>query len=669
MAEVELSIVMPCLNEERTLKKCIKDAQSFLRRKSIAGEILVVDNGSTDSSVKIAKQCGARVVKESRKGYGSALRAGFKAARGEYIIMGDCDRTYDFAHMTRMWKLMHSCDMVIGDRFKANLEPGAMSLSHRIGVRALSWLARRRFRSRVYDYHCGIRGMRRAAIEKLDFRTTGMEFATEMIALAELKGLKIKQLPVDYRKSVKGRRPKLNTVRDGFRHLDYILVGTMKPFWRDFWRLAGILLVSVLSGLGLLWLVSQIPREDIHENIQESVDYYMSFDNGEMKPFLKDDYGILAGGLYGTMMDFYADSIWLSIAYGYDGSMQSVVSSNCAWNEDVSMGRNLQSQLRGELDADVNYSRYWHGSLVLIRPLLKWFNAQQIYVINGVIIVGLILVIIAMLCKHREYGAAVAFVVAALAAGVPMMAVSFEFAQVFFVTGLISILAMRLVWKDKHKALPYLFFFSGILVNYLDFLTSETLALTIPLLLVLWLMRNKVMKARDFRFIIKIMLFWLAGYALMWLSKWLISWWVLGGDTWLAVGTQIEKRTISREGGFDRLEMLGYALDSNFSSLFPVCFDGVVGLLTLVVACVLILTAAKFARSKTDWLWLTAVVLVTIVPIVRYVVLLEHSVRHFFFAYRALMALVLGFLFVIMRVTDWRKLARCFRGGSARGDS
>ena len=116
MAEVELSIVMPCLNEERTLKKCIKDAQSFLRRKSIIGEILVVDNGSTDSSVKIAKQCGARVVKESRKGYGSALRAGFKAARGEYIIMGDCDRTYDFAHMTLFYNNhLHAQDHYIYD--------------------------------------------------------------------------------------------------------------------------------------------------------------------------------------------------------------------------------------------------------------------------------------------------------------------------------------------------------------------------------------------------------------------------------------------------------------------------------------------------------------------------------------------------------------------------
>ena len=661
MAEVELSIVMPCLNEERTLKKCIKDAQSFLRRKGITGEVLVVDNGSTDSSVKIAKQCGARVVKESRKGYGSALRAGFKAARGEYIIMGDCDRTYDFAHITKMWRLMQSCDMVVGDRFKANLEPGAMSLSHRIGVRALSWLARRRFKSRVYDYHCGIRGMRRAAIEKLDFQTTGMEFATEMIALAELKGLKIKQSPVDYRKSVKGRRPKLNTIRDGFRHLDYILVGTMNPFWRDFWRLAGILLASVLSGLGLLWLVAQIPREDLKENTQKSVDYYLNYDSGEMKPYLTSDYEILGKNLYGTMMDFYADSIWLSIAYSYDGSLRSVIESKYANVKDDSMGENLQKQLNGELEANEEYSRYWHGSLVIVRPLLKWFSAQQIYIIYGVVITGLLLAIILSLCKHCEFAAAGAFAVAALVAGAPLAAICLEYAQVFVVLGVVSLIAMCLVWRDKTKALPYLFFCSGILVNYLDFLTAETLTLTIPLLLALWLMRKQKLEMGGFRLVLKIMLFWALGYVLMWLAKWLVAWLALGGSAWQSVGAQIEKRSVSTEGGFNHFEMLGYAVDMNFSSLFPICFGSWAGLITAIVVCGLLLLATKFPKKQLDWLWVSTVLIVSCVPLLRMLVLLEHEVRHFFFTYRALMALVLGFLFVIIRVADWQRVKSCLK--------
>ena len=643
---VELSIVMPCLNEERTLKRCIKDAQGFLRRKGITGEIIVVDNGSTDRSAEIAKKCGARVIKERRRGYGRALRAGFKVAQGEFIIMGDCDRTYDFAHMTRLWKKMQACDMVVGDRFKAYQEQGAMSLTHGIGVKVLSWLGRRRFKTDVYDFHCGIRGMRRAAIEKLHFRTTGMEFATEMIALAARKGLRIKQIPVDYLKSVKGRRPKLNTIRDGFRHLDYILLGTLKPFWREFWRLATILLVSIGFGLGLLWAVAQIPRLAIEQNVTESADYYGGFD--ELKPNLVEN-------LDNTKVDFYADSIWLSITYGFDGSLRSVIEDKYAYVENAPQDDNLRAQLSGELSANRPYFRYWHGSLVLIRPLLMVLNVSQIYLLNGIILIALFVAIILMLCWHRELAAVGIFAASMIIGGAFFGSISLEYMPVFLVMGITSILAMRMVWRGKRKQLPYLFFASGILVNYLDFLTAETLALTVPLLLVMWLDRKRIKTTRRFKKIMKLPLLWLAGYVLMWLAKWLIAWMVLGNSVWSDVGSQIGARSLGTTEEYSFIQLLCYAIEMNVGSLFPLCLGKIWALISAVIVIVLMIIVCLKRKRGLNWFWIDAVLIISLLPFLGLFLLAEHEARHYFFTYRALAAVVMAFLMFCVEVIDWRR--------------
>ncbi len=644
--KIELSVVMPCLNEARTIKQCVKDAQAFMRRKNIEGEIIVVDNGSTDDSAKLAKACGARVVEEKRRGYGRALRTGFEVARGEYIIMGDCDRTYDFAHMTRMWKRMQSCDLIVGDRFKANLEKGAMSLSHNIGVKVLSWLGRLRFKTDVYDFHCGIRGMRREAIKKLKFRTTGMEFATEMIAEAARNGLRIKQVPVDYRNSVKGRRPKLNTIRDGFRHLDYILVGTMKPFWREFWRLVSILIVSAGVGLGLLWGVAQIPRSMIREQVQESTDYYLSGET--MKPDL-------IGGLYSTKADYYADGIWLSMAYGYDGSLRSVIESKYAYLDDESQGYNMRLQLDGELEINKPYFRYWHGAIAWVRPLLVFLNARQIYALCGVVLMLLFAVIIGMLCRHKEYMAAGIFVLSMLIGGGFLAWISLEYIQVFFVMCITSILMMRAVWKGKRKCLPYLFFVSGIVVNYLDFLTAETLTLTVPLLLVLWLDRKKAMKERGFEKVLKMMFYWVAGYALMWAAKWLIAWIALGDGVWGDVGTQMGVRSFKLEEGLSFTQMVSTAVESNVGGLFPLCFGSIFGLLAAIVVSAMLLVACLKSKQELNWFWIVAMILIGAIPILRGAVTIAHLVRHFFFTYRALAGTAMAFLMLCFNTIDWKR--------------
>lgn len=222
--EPDLSIIMPCLNEEQTVGICINEATAFMQENEIRGEILVVDNGSTDHSVRVAREHGAKVISESLRGYGAAICTGMREASGKVLIIGDCDTTYDFLQIEGMYEMLASgeADMVIGNRYAGGIQKGAMPWSHICGVRFLSYLGRKKFHVNVYDFHCGLRGLTREVSEKLSFSTTGMEFATEMIAEASRQEIRIAEMPVVLKKCICKRTSKLRTIRDGLRHLRYI---------------------------------------------------------------------------------------------------------------------------------------------------------------------------------------------------------------------------------------------------------------------------------------------------------------------------------------------------------------------------------------------------------------------------------------------------------------
>lgn len=222
---------MPCLNEAETLAICIRKAKKFLSENNIDGEVLISDNGSTDGSQDIAKAEGARVVSTDIKGYGSALINGTKNAYGKYVIMGDADDSYDFLHlMPFVEKLREGYDLVMGDRFAGGIEEGAMPWSHKyIGNPVLSFIGRLFYKSKIRDFHCGLRGYNRESMLNLHLQTTGMEYASEMVVKSELNGLKIAEVPTTLSKDGRSRPPHLRSFRDGWRHLKFLLM--YAPNW------------------------------------------------------------------------------------------------------------------------------------------------------------------------------------------------------------------------------------------------------------------------------------------------------------------------------------------------------------------------------------------------------------------------------------------------------
>jgi len=254
--EIELSVVMPCLNESATVATCVRKALGAMQQHGIRGEVIVADNGSTDQSRELAQQAGARVVEVKTRGYGSALRAGIADARGRFVLMGDADDSYDFTHLDRfVEKLREGNDLVMGNRFRGGILPGAMPPLHRyLGTPVLTAIMRLFFRSPIGDINCGLRAFRKEAIERLELRSLGMEFAGEMIVKATIFRLKIAEIPTTLAPDGRGRAPHLNTWRDGWRHLRFLLL--YSPRW--LFLFPGIVLLVFGTVLGTFLLIGPL---------------------------------------------------------------------------------------------------------------------------------------------------------------------------------------------------------------------------------------------------------------------------------------------------------------------------------------------------------------------------------------------------------------------------
>ena len=251
--QIELSIVLPCLNEERTVGSCVAQAMSFLANQEVRGEVLVADNGSTDHSAEIAISNGAIVVHVDKKGYGNALRRGFEVARGKFIIMADADESYDLVNlMPFVENLRAGYDLVMGNRFKGGIKKGAMPWHHKyIGNPILSFIGQLFFKTPAKDFHCGLRGFTKDAIEKMNLQTTGMELASEIVIKSSILGMKVCEIPTTLSPDGRDRPPHLRSFRDGWRHLRFLLI--YSPRWLFFYPGIFFLLLGGAGSLALFF--------------------------------------------------------------------------------------------------------------------------------------------------------------------------------------------------------------------------------------------------------------------------------------------------------------------------------------------------------------------------------------------------------------------------------
>lgn len=265
-AGIRVAVVMPCLNEAETLAICIRKAQNAFTANGILGEVIVADNGSSDGSQKIAIENGARLIDVPVRGYGAALMAGIKAAKAPFLVMADADDSYDFSHIPRFLKELEAgADLVMGNRFKGGVQAGAMPFLHKyLGNPVLSWIGRVLFNAPVNDFHCGMRGFSKDAFERMNLRTTGMEFASEMVVKATLLKMKVVEVPTTLSPDGRSRSPHLRTWRDGWRHLRFLLLYC--PRWLFLYP---GLLMMIGGGAGTIWL---LPRERSIGSIHLDVD-------------------------------------------------------------------------------------------------------------------------------------------------------------------------------------------------------------------------------------------------------------------------------------------------------------------------------------------------------------------------------------------------------------
>lgn len=414
------------------------------------------------------------------------------------------------------------------------------------------------------------------------------------------------------------------------------------------------LIVTVLL-LGVLVLSAKIPKSAIKENMQESAIYLCE---GEL-------FGMVVENVNGSKIDRYADSILLAIAYQYDSDkpLTSVMWSSYYHTELYNENENLLAAVTYECEANQQYLRYWHGSNAIVRPLLTFFNLKEIYILNGVLLVLLIIGLFVILLKHKAYVPAVGIAFGLVLTSAWFVPFSLEYTWTYLLMLLASMVGIQLMFKKRYKAMSVFFLICGMVTNYLDFLTTETLTLTVPLLLMLWVehKQNGQENTKKFFHITgKAAVAWGFGYVGMWMMKWLIASIVLSENVMPYVSEHIGER-IGGDLGIGLLQYIFGAIWNNIKCLFPFEY-GVIGAFTgiaLVIIPVYVgyVYYGKHINKKCVILY----TLIGLIPYIRYAVLHNHSYLHCFFTYRAQMATILAVVLILEQLTDGRWMGRAYK--------
>lgn len=411
----------------------------------------------------------------------------------------------------------------------------------------------------------------------------------------------------------------------------------------------GLVFVAVTIVLVVMLLLSaMIPRSEIKEQVRESAEYLCE---GEL-------FGTVVEDVNGSKIDRYADSILLAIAYQYDADnpLTSVMWSSYYYTEYRNENENLLDAVMNDREANHQYLRYWHGSNAIVRPLLTIFNLKQIYAVNGILFAFLVICLLFILIRHKAYLPAVGFIAGLVMTSVWFVPFSLEYTWTFLVMLLISIIGTNLAYKQKYTGMVILFLVSGMITSYLDFLTTETITLTVPLLLILWIagrQEEQEMGKHPFVMAGKAVTAWVLGYLGMWIMKWLIASVVLSQNVMPYVSEHIDER-IGGDLGFGSVQYIFSAIWNNIKCLFPFEY-GVAGAFAGIALMIFVCYTGYVYHGKSyNKAYVIIYALTGLIPYVRYGVLHNHSYLHYFFTYRAQIATVFAIVLMLEQVTDRR---------------
>ncbi|HPZ23610.1 MAG TPA: glycosyltransferase family 2 protein [Bacilli bacterium] len=614
----ELTILLPCLNEENTLDKCIKDIHKVMDKSRIPFSILLCDNNSNDSSIEIAKLNKTNYVIEQEKGYGSTLINGINNVHTKYAIMLDCDSSYDVNDIPLIYnELKNGYDLVIGNRFKGIIEKSAMPLSHKIGSKILTEYANLLFKTKAHDFHCGLRGFDVEKIKSCNLKSKGMEFASEMIIKAKLNKLNIKEIKTNYYKDLRGKKGHLKTFRDGFRHLH--LINSLKFENSLIFRYVSTFILTLLLMNIFLFLSILIPNKTTDNHVIESLDYYHYYSGYVLDRFNIDSY----------VLDYQADTYTMNIIYNLNNKkpVSSLIEMN--YNPRATYSAPDFNEAIKNNEYTANYSRYWHGEISIIKPLLIIFSAKTIYSIQLLILCLLYIILILKMFKHSKL-LPIVYTLGLIMINYFVTASCFEFYFVFLISAIASIIGIKLYETNNTKYLPIFFFIVGMITCFTDFLSCETVTLTIPLIIITY-----IDKCMTFKKIIKIMVNWLSAYSLTFMTKWLIDTIHYNGHFMDYIGDSILYR-----GYTNKIDI--YLLFKKLTS-YLLINDIHIWIFIIIVALVILIFKIK---HKKQYLML---LMISLVPIVRFIIMTNHSYNHAYFTYRAFIPLIITLLIIIIK--------------------
>lgn len=405
-----------------------------------------------------------------------------------------------------------------------------------------------------------------------------------------------------------------------------------------------VFLSAVIVLTGMLTLSAVIPRSAIRENMHSSAEFLC---DGPL-------FGTVLEGVESSRIDRYADSILLAIAWQYDSEnpLESVMLSSYYYTPYQNENQNLLEAVTKELPANQQYLRYWHGSIAILRPLLTVFSLKQIYLLNAIVLAALSIWLLVLLCRKKAFVPAFGIALGLIMTSSWFVPLSLEYTWVYYVMLAVSLAAGKLAWAGNWQHMGILFLLSGMVTNYLDFLTTETLTLLVPLLLLLWMGCREV-TFRPAGFAVKAILFWSLGYVGMWCTKWLLAAVVLGENVMPYVAEHVSQRIGGDLGLSLGRYMIGAVL-RNIKCLFPLEYGtaGILVFLALVVFSTYI--GYVYQKKRISRVRIGLFTVLGLIPYVRYLVLHNHAWLHCFFTYRAQLATVLAAVMIVEELTDWK---------------